>query len=823
MSRTCAAILSMACLLSPTLCGSQLATITVDDRVSNPITRFMTGACLEDVNHEVYGGIYSQMLYGESFQEPVPPPAFRQFDVYGGQWTPVDDSLAVAADRGAKLVARDVRLGDGRVDLDIRIPQSQDGFAGLILKVRDAAAGADAFVGYEIALNPARQILRLGRHRHNWEFISDTPCSVPADRWIHLTVSCNGAVLEIRLDDKSIVQFEDAEHPLEPGSVGLRTWDVQAQFRDLKITQDGRETALSLKPEENQPQISGMWRPVRRGSAQGTYDIETADPFKGNQSQRLTFTAGQGEIGVENQGLNHWGLYVQAGKEYEGIIWARGEKTMPVTVALESGDGTKIYVEKTLMLRRVGWERLEFTLTPQITDKNARFTVKLAEPGSVVLGYTFLQPGPWGRFKNLPVRRDVAEALIAQGLTVLRFGGCMVNIDTYRWKNMIGPRNLRPPYRGFWFPYSSNGWGIIDFMDFCRAAGFLCIPAFNMGEAPQDMADFIEYANDPATSEWGRRRAQDGRLEPYRLRYIQLGNEESVDEDYWQKFEPMAEAIWEKDPNITVVVGDFAYSRPIRDPYNFEGAPRIKSLAIQKKILDLAVRHDREVWFDVHVGTDQPVDPDGLGGIPSFIQALRQIAPQARFKVAVFELNAGNHALRRALSNAHAINELERLGGDVPVVCSANCLQPYRQDENGWDQGLLFLNPSQVWAQPPYYVTQMVSSHYLPLRLETTVRCPDQTLDVTATRSEDGRAMVLSVVNIASESIDTHIEFAGRSPQGNPASITTLTGGLEEINTPDQPMRIVPTKVRQTLFRDASNRHLAYTFPAHSFTILKWE
>ena len=32
------------------------------------------GACLEDVNHEVYGGLYSQMVFGESFQEPPTPP-----------------------------------------------------------------------------------------------------------------------------------------------------------------------------------------------------------------------------------------------------------------------------------------------------------------------------------------------------------------------------------------------------------------------------------------------------------------------------------------------------------------------------------------------------------------------------------------------------------------------------------------------------------------------------------------------------------------------------------------------------------------------------
>ena len=130
-----------------------------------------------------------------------------------------------------------------------------------------------------------------------------------------------------------------------------------------------------------------------------------------------------------------------------------------------------------------------------------------------------------------------------------------------------------------------------------------------MGETPEDMADFVEYANGPATSEWGGRRARDGHPEPYRLRYLQLGNEEAVDEDYWQRFKPLAEAIWRQDPNVTLVVGDFAYGRPIRDPYNFEGSPAHQEPAAHQKILDLAVQHDREVWFDVHIGTDQPPGP----------------------------------------------------------------------------------------------------------------------------------------------------------------------------------------------------------------------
>ena len=134
--------------------------------------------------------------------------------------------------------------------------------------------------------------------------------------------------------------------------------------------------------------------------------------------------------------------------------------------------------------------------------------------------------------------------------------------------------------------------------------------------------------------------AADGHRAPYGLKHLELGNEEAVNEDYWNRFKPLAEAIWAKDPGVILVVGDFAYDKAIVDPYNFSGAPSIKSLAAHKKILDLAQQHDREVWFDVHIGTEQPPAPNGLPGVRSFIEQLGRLSPGARYKVAVFEFNA---------------------------------------------------------------------------------------------------------------------------------------------------------------------------------------
>ncbi len=572
------------------------------------------------------------------------------------------------------------------------------------------------------------------------------------------------------------------------------------------------------EPASTPEAVSGMWRSVQSGTAKGAFALEPGQAFLRTQSQRLTFAEGQGELGIENQGLNRWGLYFVEGKPYEGRLWVRSEKPADLYVALESGDGAKVYAETRLHSASAEWQPLDFNLAPSGTDTAGRFTIKLKQPSSVAVGYAFLQPGAWGRFKDLPVRKDVAEGLLEQGLTVLRYGGSMVNAEGYRWKNMIGPRDKRPPYKGTWYPYSTNGWAIVDFVAFCRAAGFLCVPAFNMGETPEDMADFIEYMNGPADSEWGRKRMEDGFPEPFNLKYIELGNEEKIDENYWQHFKPMAEAIWAKDPNITVVVGDLGYAGVIQDPFNFTGNPTgLTTLATYQQILELAKSHNRTIWADIHLSNNEPTEPNPEP-IRSFIEALGKLCPGADYKVAVFEENSGNHLLRRGLGHAHAINVLERMGGKVPVVCAANCLQPYKQTDNGWDQGLLFLSPSQVWGQPSYYVTQMVSRNYLPKCVKSELECPDNTLDVTAKTSEDGTVLTLQVVNMVERAVPARIHITGFTPTKPSAEVSTISGSLEDENTPEEPKRIIPQQ--REWEHQFQNGIMHYEFPAYSFTIL---
>ncbi|MGA2247290.1 MAG: family 16 glycoside hydrolase, partial [Verrucomicrobiota bacterium] len=693
------------------------------------------------------------------------------------------------------------------------------GNGGLILKVSNAGRGADAFSGYEVSLERPG-FLVFGRHQQNWEPIRRVPCDVPVNEWIQLTVRMDAKLFEVIVNGKRVLQIEDTRHPLEAGAVGLRIWQHKVSFRNLSVTTGASRQTVAFEYEAgNGPadNVSGMWRPIRQGDARGSFSIESQGAFPGNQSQQITFAGGSGVLGIENQSLNRWGMNFAKGRDYEGYLWARAKSDTELFVALESKDGGLAYAEESLKLKAGDWQRLDFRLTPHAADKAGRFAIKLKEPGSVALGYAFLQPGSWGRFKGLPVRKDVAEGLINQGVTILRCGGSMVNNPEYRWKKMIGPRAQRPPYEGHWYPYSSDGWGIFDFLNFCQAAGFLGIPDLDINESPQDMADFMDYLNAPPDSDWGRKRVADGHPAPYRLKYIELGNEERVDENYFEKFTAVAGVIWAKDPSIILIVGDFSYHSVITDPLHFTGSDSgITTLAAQQRILQLAKYQDREVWFDLHVWTDGPRPDNSLPAMFSYIDAMDKIAGGAKHKVLVFELNANNHLQRRALANALALNAIQR-DGRLPIACSANCLQPDGQNDNGWDQGLLFLNPSQAWLQPPGYVTQMISRNYQPL--EVKAESTDRDLDVSATKSKDGKTLVIKVVNSGEKALAVPLRISNFVPAKPAALVMTLEGALDAHNTASATEAIKPAATEWK--HGLENGETTVTFPAHSFTVIQ--
>jgi len=171
------------------------------------------------------------------------------------------------------------------------------------------------------------------------------------------------------------------------------------------------------------------------------------------------------------------------------------------------------------------------------------------------------------------------------------------------------------------------------------------------------------------------------------------------------------------------------------------------------------------------------------------------------------------------LANALATNEVERIGDLMPVACAANALQPDGQNDNGWDQGLLFLNPSKTWLQPPGHLIGMTRLPGQPLLVASEVRGPAEKLSVNAKRGEDGKTLALQVVHWGDSPRPVRIEVGGFSPARPTAQVDAMAGPLGAANTAAEPDRIGPRRSewRHGLGGADATR---YTFPPRSITVI---
>lgn len=667
--------------------------------------------------------------------------------------------------------------------------------------------------------------------------------------------------------------LEDVNHEVYGGIYSQMIFGESFEEEPMKISPEidpafhGLEGTISCLAEreylKDESEIRS-WQPFRQGTARGYFKATQRQARRGCRSQLIEFLDGDGEVGIENRGLNRWGMNFAGGKAYEGLVVAKAEKpgdthletgasaddaagvdsadkTSPdgvveVWTALENGSGSKAHAQQRLLVPADGeWHAVRFTLIPDGDQDTGRFAIKLREKGRIWIDYVLLQPGNWGRFKGTAARKDIADALVEQKLTVLRYGGYMINTDWehelqcpgsgYRWKKMIGPRQDRPPYRGTFYRYNSNGFGILDFLELCSAAGFMCIPTLNPMESIENLRDFIEYANGDADTTWGGRRAANGHPEPFRLRYIQIGNEEHSPIDglpklsYIARIRSIVEAMHDADPGVVPILGANVITT---------GNPVFKSPAMVERIRAAvqAVRGFHVLW-DIHIGGDGLFDAQiAEDGLQFFRNTIDEIDPENQVGLCVLEENGQRHDMQRALGHAHNIIALERLGF-VEIDCAANCLQPWLQNDNSWDQGQTFFTPSKVWGMPPYYAQQMLSRFYRPLRVRASIQNDSNVLSFIATRSENGDSIFLKIVNLGSEpQITSIVVDSGDSSKGakdnawrETARVIMLTGNLDDRNTPEKPRRIVPSEQEYAVNQGT----LEIDLPAYSFTAIGFE
>ncbi len=125
------------------------------------------------------------------------------------------------------------------------------------------------------------------------------------------------------------------------------------------------------------------------------------------------------------------------------------------------------------------------------------------------------------------MRNDVVEALKEMEIPVLRWpGGCFA--DEYHWQDGIGPKETRKRMiNTHWGGVvEDNSFGTHEFFELCDQLG--CEPYINgnVGSGTvREMSEWIEYMTFDGESPMANLRAENGRKEPWKVKYFGVGNE----------------------------------------------------------------------------------------------------------------------------------------------------------------------------------------------------------------------------------------------------------------------------------------------------------
>jgi alpha-L-arabinofuranosidase len=385
------------------------------------------------------------------------------------------------------------------------------------------------------------------------------------------------------------IDLENPGAPVQPTMYGIF-------FEDINYAADGGLYAELVKNRSFEfPQD-----PLQGWKAFGRVEVRADGPFdRCPHYVRLQDPGHPAKwTGLDNEGF--FGIGVKEGEAYRFTVWARvpgaGTSELRIELVNTASMGEDQFVcQEPLTVSGGDWKQYEVILRPSETlEKGVLRIFLVGDRRTVDLEHVSLFPtDTWMGHRN-GLRRDLAQALADLHPGVFRFpGGCIVegaDLGTrYNWKNTVGPVENRPlnenrweytfPHRFFPDYFQSYGLGFFEFFQLAEEIGAAPLPILSCGLACQfqneteeahcpvdalqpfiqDALDLIEFANGPATSTWGKVRADMGHPEPFGLQFIGIGNEQWGPE-YPARLEPFVKAIREAYPEMKIVGSAGPYS-----------------------------------------------------------------------------------------------------------------------------------------------------------------------------------------------------------------------------------------------------------------------
>lgn len=453
------------------------------------------------------------------------------------------------------------------------------------------------------------------------------------------------------------------------------------------------------------------------------------------------------------------------------------------------------------------------------------------------------------------LRKDVMQAVKDLHVTILRYPGGNF-VSNYHWLDGVGPEEERVTRMELaWHRLEPNTFGTNEFIEFAQAIGTEPYFSVNMGTGTIEEAQrWVEYCNVKEGPYYAELRKKHGFPEPHKVMYWSLGNEMDGTwqmghlnaEDYSKKALEAAKVMRLTDADIKLVAAGSSNYRPDADPDGWNSTV----LHELRDVIDYIALHiyvgNRDNNYYKFVSTPLVMEERTQivrGMIAREMQYARR-GDRDPIYIAWDEYNVWYRARggeysrgERALEEHYNLEDALVISGflngfvrNADIVKMANMAQLVNVIAP------IFTNETGMFKQTIYYPLQLFANDVTGTSLDVLTRCdtystgefsvgPGQTnttqnqvpfLDVSATW-DNGTVNICVLNRNKDKAITTDIiaqtgQFTGnmRAYEVNGPDIKSENDfGKEVVKTATKP----DLKVKGSI--------VTYTFPPHSFTLLK--
>jgi len=556
------------------------------------------------------------------------------------------------------------------------------------------------------------------------------------------------------------------------------------------------------------------WDLVRRGNsvAEKHLDTSTGPSEALHYSMKLTVSAAsQGnEAGLTNPGF--WGYGLHPDTTYSGSLYARvadvDGQTGPITVRMVNNATGTVEAQAQVEIRSGGWARYEYKLTTgkisPSTANHLEFTV--SHPGTVWLQLvSLMQP----TFNDRPNgnRVDLMNRMAAMHPKFLRLPGGnylegMTVQDRFDWKKTIGPIEDRQGHQGPWFYWSTDGLGLLEFLEWCedlKVEPVLAVYAgYSLGGSHvatgkdlepyvQSALDEVEYVSGDASTRWGAERARNGHPAPFTLHYVEIGNEDYLDKSgsYTERYKQFAQAMHKRYPQLKLIATDG------NSEYETKVSPDISDEHYYKSpadMMDLVHHYDKA----------------SRNGPKIFVGewATRSGSPTPNF---------GD-----ALGDAAWMTSMERNSDLIIMASYAPLLANVSPGAMEWPTDLIGFDAGTTYASPSYWAQSLFAGHLGEGSAQSSISGEGKRFFYSATVSSKERVLHLKLVNASSIDQPLLLNMAGVNGV-HTATVTSLHGAtFDATNSIYDPDEIRPIESTASV----SGSDWKHTVPALSIEVI---